>query len=146
MPGLMGVPTSREPALLRWYLPELGLCRSALERQQAAAQMRIGREGWTRALWIPIVAFVLYLAVVPLVYLWARPYWLPMWSMSLVMTPAAIVFPFIILFMVREQARRNLRKHLLSRGIPVCLHCGYDRRGLVPESLACPECGTARSP
>lgn len=36
---------------------------------------------------------------------------------------------------------RDLRKLLIKEGIPVCLKCGYDLRGLGPAAGSCPECG-----
>lgn len=39
----------------------------------------------------------------------------------------------------RRAALRALRQQLLSRGFPICMHCGYDLRGI--DSATCPECG-----
>lgn len=36
--------------------------------------------------------------------------------------------------------RRSLRYQLVRKGIPICIHCGYDLRGQVQYN--CPECGT----
>jgi hypothetical protein len=38
----------------------------------------------------------------------------------------------------------ELRKVLRQRGIPICLHCGYDLRGLT--EARCPECGNPFEP
>lgn len=43
------------------------------------------------------------------------------------------------LWMARAAARRVLRHELAKRGIPICLHCGYDLRGQTEPR--CPECG-----
>lgn len=39
---------------------------------------------------------------------------------------------------------RELRKLLRERGVPICLHCGYDLRGLT--EARCPECGNPFEP
>jgi hypothetical protein len=39
----------------------------------------------------------------------------------------------------RGRCRRFLRQELVARGVPVCLKCGYDLRGL--SGPRCPECG-----
>jgi len=41
----------------------------------------------------------------------------------------------------REPLQRSLREQLVSRGVPICLECGYDLRG--QTTPRCPECGTA---
>ncbi|MFO0838851.1 MAG: hypothetical protein U1D55_10015 [Phycisphaerae bacterium] len=43
------------------------------------------------------------------------------------------------LLLVREPLRRVLREHLIARGVPICIRCGYDLRGQV--GARCPECG-----
>ncbi len=40
--------------------------------------------------------------------------------------------------------RQKLRKELAARGIPICIRCGYDIRGLT--DARCPECGTEFDP
>lgn len=44
----------------------------------------------------------------------------------------------------RHRARRILRAHLIKRGVPICLHCGYDLRGQTDPR--CPECGRPFDP
>lgn len=41
----------------------------------------------------------------------------------------------------RKPVRRYLREDLVGRGIPICVECGYDLRGL--SESRCPECGAA---
>ncbi len=50
-----------------------------------------------------------------------------------------ILIPLIFV-QYRKWMRVFLREYLNDHGIPICLNCGYDLRGLV--SGACPECGT----
>ena len=45
-------------------------------------------------------------------------------------------------YLFRPWMRRSLRLHIRSLGVPLCLECGYDLRGL-EESIACPECGSS---
>ena len=45
---------------------------------------------------------------------------------------------FVVLF--RRAIRKELRKELLERGMPVCLGCGYHLCGQVEPR--CPECGS----
>lgn len=42
--------------------------------------------------------------------------------------------------MWRRPIRKVLRQDLLALGVPICLECGYDVRGLT--SSRCPECGS----
>lgn len=50
----------------------------------------------------------------------------------------------VLLWLIREQISKNLRKLLLARGVPICLTCGYDIRGQVEPR--CPECGASFAP
>jgi len=47
--------------------------------------------------------------------------------------------PSLVLICIRR-IRHCLRHELLSCGVHVCLHCGYQLLGI--ESNVCPECGT----
>lgn len=49
----------------------------------------------------------------------------------------------VLTWLWRGRFRRYLRQQLVSRGIPICLKCGYDLRA---SKKRCPECGTARPP
>lgn len=50
-------------------------------------------------------------------------------------------FWFVLRRLHRSGAQRELREKLLQQGVPVCLKCGYNLRGLPAESSRCPECG-----
>lgn len=53
------------------------------------------------------------------------------------------VNPFLFVRLVREPMRKSLRRQLAERGVPVCVPCGYDLRGLTERR--CPECGAIAS-
>lgn len=42
-------------------------------------------------------------------------------------------------YLWRRPVQRYLREQLIARGVPICLHCGYDLRGQTEPR--CPECG-----
>jgi hypothetical protein len=46
-------------------------------------------------------------------------------------------------FLIRGRIRKNLWLELHKRGIPICVHCGYDLTGC--PSNRCPECGIVTS-
>jgi hypothetical protein len=47
-------------------------------------------------------------------------------------------------YVVRDSQRRYLRERLATKGVPICIACGYDLRGQVDPR--CPECGKAFDP
>lgn len=55
-------------------------------------------------------------------------------ALFLVWLALAVSWPFL----VRQRVRRLLRQALARRGVPICVHCGYDLRGL--GGTRCPEC------
>lgn len=57
---------------------------------------------------------------------------------------AAIACTFAALWLLRRQYQKRLREYLLNKGIPVCLHCGYNLSGLTEPR--CPECGRTFEP
>lgn len=54
---------------------------------------------------------------------------------------AVVGGPIAYYFLTRSRIRRSLRVALAARGVPVCVPCGYDLRGLTTRR--CPECGAA---
>ena len=73
---------------------------------------------------------VLAVLVVPFVFV------SPMWGgivLALIVVPAVFDGP------KRRELREGVRRQLVLRGLPTCLVCGYDMRGLRGET--CPECG-----
>jgi peptidoglycan/LPS O-acetylase OafA/YrhL len=73
------------------------------------------------------------------------------WFGSLTTGASCVLIPLVVLSgavwyggfraFVREPMRKRLRASLRSHGLLLCIHCGYDLRG-VGESR-CPECGDA---
>ncbi len=57
---------------------------------------------------------------------------------------AVVGGPIAYYFLTRGRIRRSLRAALAARGVPVCVPCGYDLRGLATRR--CPECGAAKLP
>lgn len=53
-------------------------------------------------------------------------------------------FMVLAQFAWRKPIQKMLRTDLVSRGVPVCLHCGYDLRGQTEPR--CPECGSSFDP
>ncbi len=55
-----------------------------------------------------------------------------------------IVFAASVVFDAPKlrELRTGVRRQLVLAGIPICIHCGYDLRGI--EAPACPECGEVR--
>ena len=56
----------------------------------------------------------------------------------------AVLMCFVIIWIFKRQIHRQLRRNLTARGLPTCIRCGYDLRGLPDESPRCPECGSNR--
>ncbi|HBS29421.1 MAG TPA: hypothetical protein DEB06_08220 [Phycisphaerales bacterium] len=123
-----------------WLYPELGHCRGDSERSEAVGAMRSNRERLTiAALMAP---FLVSVGVATWLLLRYRPVWMGTnWLIGFgaaVGGSAALLIPVVL----RGQRRVRLRQFLLARGVPLCLHCGYDLRGLAPDDPEprCPEC------
>lgn len=50
----------------------------------------------------------------------------------------------VLTYLWRQRCRVFLRRRLHAEGVPVCVPCGYDLRGI--ESTQCPECGAQFEP
>ncbi len=114
-------------------LPELALIESGPERrrmlQQAVNNPRTGA-----------TAFLSVIAATGLFVLWDK--WVasvsPSWGLLMLFLLYIIIFGAVLWF-ARQDIRRRLRAQLASKGIPVCIPCGYNLTGNV--SGVCPECG-----
>jgi len=47
-------------------------------------------------------------------------------------------------YLARRRLRRYCRQRLVTKGVPICIECGYDLRGQVEPR--CPECGKEFDP
>lgn len=61
-------------------------------------------------------------------------------SLVLIFTIIAAL-PFAQAYLYNRPLRQFLRQELAARGVPICIHCGYDLRGQTEPR--CPECGHA---
>lgn len=129
------------PFAFRVY-PELRLARTAFERTEASARAKMSRKP-TLAAAAPVSVIALGVGVFVATFRYWRPYWMPEWFAVVGVLGCAALAAIVGTVAVREPGRRAIREFLLGRGIPVCLHCGYDLRGLSAAGgpTDCPECG-----
>lgn len=140
------VPFILGPFAFELY-PELKLARSAFERTEASARAKMMRKP-TLATSAPLMIIALGVGLSVALFPRYRPYWMPEWFLVIGILASAALAAAVGLLTARESARRSIRKFLLSRGIPLCLRCGYDLRGLPPDGPepVCPECAHGISP
>ena len=121
------------PSLGERILPELALIESGSERgrmlQQAVQNPRTA-----------VTAFLSVVVATGLFVLWDKlvasvP---PKWGLLVVFLLYIAIFGAAVWF-ARQDIRRRLRAQLASKGIPICIPCGYNLTGNV--SGVCPECG-----
>jgi hypothetical protein len=65
------------------------------------------------------------------------------WDLRLRVVFAAACFLLAVVWETvagRKHMRGSLRVQLIKQGVPICLKCGYDLRGL--DTARCPECGS----
>lgn len=68
--------------------------------------------------------------------------WLPSFRIAVSAVLGALVGGGVTVLVLRafhRKSQRILRAYLVDRGVPVCLACGYFRRGAA--DARCPECG-----
>ncbi len=118
----------------------------------AADALGVLNAWWRRQLrtglfWLAVAVFIAALAGSGAVAALAQRRWLPDAGFPLAV-PVNVVLgvggTFVLSRLWRRRTRRHLRTELVTRGVPVCVPCGYDLRGL-PEPR-CPECGAAFDP
>lgn len=65
---------------------------------------------------------------------------MPHWAVRVVSAciPGGLVL--VAIRVTRRGIRRYLRMQLISKGVPVCMKCGYELQGQIEPR--CPECGT----
>lgn len=129
----------------RRFLPELDLFETRAEQRRARdkAYEAVTR---MRSHWLCVFCLLMIIASLTIV----GPFWLaPLVSrhfsipapVVLAIPGPAIAFSFglFTLYAYRHAMRRSLREMLIDRGVPICVHCGYDLHA-APEPR-CPECG-----
>src|SRR5690606_15922663 len=141
-------PTSafrdREPLgarFARLLYPELKLCRSPLEVSEAIARQKRSAGAFRIAVG-PTLLYVVVIAIILFAPRYVVPQSLgPMGPLIAIMA-ISLLFSLWMTIHGRDQARRRIRSYLLSRGVPTCLECGYDLRGVNDAGAdRCPECG-----
>lgn len=65
------------------------------------------------------------------------------WLLLYAAYPMGFLIVPLVYLLFRRSMREALRIELLKKGIPICLHCGYDLTGC--PSVRCPECGIVTS-
>lgn len=67
---------------------------------------------------------------------------MPRWLYEVLSNGAVAVFVVLgLLWFSRRRFSRGMHEHLVERGMPTCLKCGYDLTGTTAPR--CPECGAA---
>jgi len=124
---------------IKRMFPELERFDDRRDAAKALNQARATSGQYYAVLWIvPIaIAIVLFTEFVLV------PRGLNWWG-NVIFWPTVVFYPSVCLWMRRRRIRIELRRQLVDRGIPICIHCGYDTRRL-PENR-CPECGKAFEP
>ena len=124
-----------------------------LEHFETPAEGRRVLKAWQKQLmytprfWLTVIGYTVAIGVtVALILVLLRP-WLGLSSRSfaaIVASVTGVTGGVAIPWLSRRRCRRFLRAELVSRGVPVCLPCGYDLRG--QQEPRCPECGTSFDP
>ncbi len=153
-------PPALGSAVVRWActchlvgLPELKLFRDPSAKARALDEIGDGKIGGVVGVLTKPWILMLISGSVTVPVLFLRP------SVRILHLPGNIAFyadmalllgVFCALILLhRPFAARHLRRRLVDSGIPVCVGCGYDLRGLAPlirGGLTCPECGAEVSP
>ena len=120
-----------------------------LEHFETPAEGRRALKAWRKQLmyrprfWLAVIGYTVAIGVtVALILVFLRP-WFGLSAASFGAIVAGVTSGTgvtAIPWLWRRRCRRFLRAELISRGVPVCLPCGYDLRG--QQEPRCPECGT----
>lgn len=130
-------------------LPEWNLFPDDESRRRAAKEIERGMTPRTlKGLLQFLISVAIFLGgpmiVAWLITKWALPsmgFSLGVWRDRLFYGLTLIGYVIMVYAMIRRDMPRALRKKLIDCGVPVCLACGYDLRGLPPDRTCCPECG-----
>ena len=125
-------------------LPEWDMFPDEATREQAIKAIERGMMprsilGWLKFLVLCTVLFIMPYVVVSICVDHVLP---PFQHADLAKFVAAVVmYTAIVYVLLRRDMPRALRQQLLDAGVPVCMHCGYDLRGLPADRDRCTECG-----
>jgi hypothetical protein len=128
--------------------PELALFPSDEERVAAIKSLhkQVGRSLWRRPrTWVLFIIYNLFnILSVPVGRSIADRFVvnlpLRIFLSGLPAIMLGIGFAFGFQYLWRAPMQKALRTLLVSKGIPICIPCGYDLRGQIEQR--CPECGT----
>ena len=65
------------------------------------------------------------------------------WNKRLTWALAILGYTVLVYLAIRRDMPKALRGQLIKAGVPICVKCGYDLRGLPADRVKCPECGRA---
>ncbi|MCB9854113.1 MAG: hypothetical protein H6818_00390 [Phycisphaerales bacterium] len=120
--------------------PELGRFRDPPTAETAFREAQRAQSGIR-----DVIVAVIALLVLTIVFVeWVEPrlgQWreASQWARTFLSPVYIIGSSYVILRIRRRSIQRHLRRRLIASGVPICLHCGYDLRGL--QDARCPECG-----
>lgn len=119
--------------------PELDRFEQRKDAAKALTQARAASGEYYIVLWIvPIAIGIVLFTEFVLVPIGLN------WMGNIIFWPTVVIYPSVCLWLRRRRIRYHLREQLAQSGVPICIQCGYDIRGL-PENR-CPECGTKFEP
>jgi hypothetical protein len=130
-------------------LPEWQMFPDEQARQEAAKDIERGMMPRSiRGVLGFLIAVALFLGG-PMVVAWLLTQWLlptlgfslGVWHDRLMWGMTIVGYVIVVYVAIRRDMPRALRKKLIECGVPVCLACGYDLRGLPRDRTQCPECG-----
>lgn len=110
----------------------------AIESIERSMIPRSLRELASFAVTVLVLLIVPWIAIGGLVN-WLLAGWAPRGWVTLAGT--LLFYTVAVSILLRRSVRLDLRRALVEAGVPICLACGYQLRGLGPDARACPECG-----
>lgn len=146
---LMGLSVSEDERLVKicaarpyTILPELERFGNVFEQQDALRRaMRDPSVQW-RTQFVQIVAWVAMFCIFMRLQAYTTSF--PVLGLLALMGGGGLIVTYGHGRWARTSLRRNLRRQLIERGVPICAECGYDLRG--QTTPRCPECGREQSP
>lgn len=130
--------------LVLCFLPELRLCPSPEMRR--AALKRASEFGGAPELAAFLGVVLATSVIIPLAFIRIRPAWIPLSAMGPIVGCVIAGSMMALALHGRTRRRRRIRVFLAECGVPLCINCGYDLRGLMPaadHAAICPECGAS---